>query len=86
MLLTAWHAACRTEQFAAEARSADELVRKLRQEAGELKAALTSSQAECKHLRQQIRARLLFQCPHHAQHSSSFTCTLGCLHVAEVFI
>ena len=46
----------RTDQFAAEARSADQAVMKLRQEVAELKAALASSQAECNHLRQQMKA------------------------------
>jgi len=47
---------CRTDLFAAEARSADQAVMKLRQEVAELKAALASSQAECNHLRQQMKA------------------------------
>ena len=53
----------RTEQFAAEARSADQSVRKLKQEAGELKAALSSSQAECNHLRQQMRVSSYLSIP-----------------------
>ena len=46
---------CRTEQFAAEARVADQAVMRLRQETGELKASLATSKAECDHLRQQMR-------------------------------
>ena len=66
--------ASRMEQFAAEARSSDQAVRKLRQEAGKLKAALASSQADCNHLRQQMRASLSCPCPQHAQRPAASIC------------
>ena len=46
---------CRTEHFAAEARSADQMVMKLKHETAELKAALEGSKSDCQHLRQELR-------------------------------
>lgn len=76
----------RTEQFAAEARSGDQATRKLRQETGELKAALASSLADCNHLRQQMRACLSFPCAQHAQPSTAPICLAGCFHMAGVLV
>ena len=76
----------RMEQFAAEARSGDQAVRKLRQEAGELKAALASSQADCNHLRQQMRASLASPCPHHAQRTAASICLARRSHMAGVLV
>ena len=48
----------RTEHFAAEARSADHMVMKLKHETAELKTALEGSKSDCHHLRQQLRVGL----------------------------